>query len=156
MPVPAVAAVAGDVGQHAVAGVACRCAAIDEAIAGGNAQEDLTAGQGIAHVGVRADFHLALGLVTAIDNFAVNLGERRIAVVGTTEHVAPGAIAAVGQRQQTVADLVQLGDQGLLVRRTQGGIAGLDGQIVDACHQVVDLGEGVFLHAQAVLHVVAV
>ncbi|KAG1594489.1 hypothetical protein G6F46_014447 [Rhizopus delemar] len=49
LPVPAVAAIAGDVGQHAVAGVAGRRAAIDKAIASGDAHEYLAAGQRIAH-----------------------------------------------------------------------------------------------------------
>ncbi|MNV53735.1 hypothetical protein D3C71_1458930 [compost metagenome] len=85
LSIPATVAVAGDVGQHGAAGIAGAGLAIHMSVAGDDAHENLTAGQGVLHVGVRADFHLALVLVAVIDDPAIDLTEGRAAIVGATE-----------------------------------------------------------------------
>ncbi|MNV24458.1 hypothetical protein D3C71_1155220 [compost metagenome] len=156
LAIPAVAAVTGHVGEHAGAGVGGVGRAIHVAIAGADAQEDLAAGQGIQYVGVRPDLDLALVLVAVVDDLAIDLAEGRAAIGGAAEQVAPGSVGAVGQGQQVAADRLDFGDHGLLVRRGQRRIVGVDGQLGDPPHHVAHLGQRVFLQAQSVLYVAGI
>src|SRR5690606_18798782 len=124
LAIPAACGPTADALQYPGTAVAGGHACGHGAVTGADAHEDFAARQRVLHEAARRDLDRALGLVAVVGDAAGDAAERRDVVGRSAEKIAPGAVRAVGQADQVVADRAQLGGDGLaVIVRERVGVA---------------------------------